>query len=532
MVARKKHKFDQKCGMNNKSSLFVDIAFVSIVVCLVLLVVDFAIFVSLFPFQQLVFVSWFLTFAILTCGLLLLVLSFRRKTLWEQRTHPAWYRISSVKVVRWSLALLCGVAVAFFITTIIVIYYDIINSNPSLALHYKGFVSDTEATLMWRYSNVTSIVIEYRAVNSTNTPWLVSEIKQVDSSTDYVTSIRLSNLTPSTTYLYRAVFNGNAYHTEFYNLTTMPPSGMPTTFTFVFGSCVFNKFSTSDRFGQMLQQRPNFALFLGDWIYSDRPWYSQDNVAYYHTQYRNVFHDPFIQQFVASVPSVWMWNDHEILDDWDQNTAPPYPSAAAAFTHYLATANPQPFRRGVFYFNFTVGTSAFFVFDTRTYRSESNTPELQKTMLGETQLNDFFLWLLDNKFATFKFVASSVPFTLNTVDPDTWYGFQYERQRILDFISSNNIDDVILLSGDRHWAGVFKIQKGIYEFSVSPIDAFSSSIFNTPQNIEEQLFYSNGQKYFGLVTVNEITNTVSVLIFGNNGPVVRFDLNATELVVN
>jgi phosphodiesterase/alkaline phosphatase D-like protein len=46
------------------------------------------------------------------------------------------------------------------------------------------------------------------------------------------------------------------------------------------------------------------------------------------------------------------------------------------------------------------------------------------------------------------------------MDPDNWYGFQFERNRILDFITINNISNVIILSGDRHWAGIFKLRRG------------------------------------------------------------------------
>jgi phosphodiesterase/alkaline phosphatase D-like protein len=56
----------------------------------------------------------------------------------------------------------------------------------------------------------------------------------------------------------------------------------------------------------MQKQNPHFALFLGDWIYSDHPWYPQDSVAFYHSRYRNVFQDTFVQNFVSTIPSAWI----------------------------------------------------------------------------------------------------------------------------------------------------------------------------------------------------------------------------------
>jgi hypothetical protein len=60
------------------------------------------------------------------------------------------------------------------------------------------------------------------------------------------------------------------------------------------------------RLEMMRKQNPTFALFLGDWIYSDTPWFIHDTVPYYHSRYRNVFQDPYVQQFVTTIPSVWM----------------------------------------------------------------------------------------------------------------------------------------------------------------------------------------------------------------------------------
>jgi phosphodiesterase/alkaline phosphatase D-like protein len=43
---------------------------------------------------------------------------------------------------------------------------------------------------------------------------------------------------------------------------------------------------------------------------------------------------------------------------------------------------------------------------------------------------------------------------------DVWAGRVVERQKILDFIVRNNINGVVFLSGDKHWAGAFKLRKG------------------------------------------------------------------------
>jgi hypothetical protein len=60
---------------------------------------------------------------------------------------------------------------------------------------------------------------------------------------------------------------------------------------------------------------------------------------------------------------------------------------------------------------------------------------------------------------------------------------------------------------------------------VSPIDAFSSVMSEYPHNIEEQLFFSSSKNHFGFVTVDELSKKLSVSIFPNDDPVLRFDIN-------
>jgi len=59
----------------------------------------------------------------------------------------------------------------------------------------------------------------------------------------------------------------------------------------------------------------------------------------------------------------------------------------------------------------SVGDSAFFVMDTRAYRSPNeNTDDEEKTMLGEVQREAFLNWAATvNQTVTWKFIVSSVP---------------------------------------------------------------------------------------------------------------------------
>ncbi len=181
------------------------------------------------------------------------------------------------------------------------------------------------------------------------------------------------------------------------------------------------------------------------------------------------------------------------------DSKPPYPNAADAFKLYNADANYDSLHKGQFYYEFTRGDSAFFVMDTRRYRSGVEGPDFSsRAMLGEEQLSALFNWLSKvrqcrfgifivwqlrvtqvNNTATFKFVASSVPFTTlwsHDAQTDSWAGFPTERQNLLDAFHST--PNVIILSGDRHEFAAIKFNGAspnsysVYEFSTSPLSMF------------------------------------------------------------
>lgn len=77
------------------------------------------------------------------------------------------------------------------------------------------------------------------------------------------------------------------------------------------------------------------------------------------------------------------------------DSTPPYPSAVDPFTLYNADANPDPIKKGAYYYSFNRGDVAFFVLDTRRYRTDVTAAAKDEplTMLGEEQLTALHSWL-------------------------------------------------------------------------------------------------------------------------------------------
>jgi phosphodiesterase/alkaline phosphatase D-like protein len=278
-------------------------------------------------------------------------------------------------------------------------------------------------------------------------------------------------LSANTTYTYRVLLaNSERFVGTFRTL----PAGDSEQITFTYGADLNPKFRPFAAADEMLEDLPHFAILGGDNVYADS-FVTVTTKPGYEARYRQTFGDPSLRDLMSRVPTFMMWDDHEITNNWDQGTGvAPYPDARAAYDEYQGSHNPSPANQGQIYYSFDAGELAFFVLDTRSHRSSNSAvDDSEKTMLGETQRDALLSWLSSSP-AIFKFIVSSVPFSDHaTTGNDSWEGFQFERATILGHVRDNQIPGVVLLSGDQHWAGVFKIPGfspyTFYEFMPTPM---------------------------------------------------------------
>lgn len=278
-----------------------------------------------------------------------------------------------------------------------------------------------------------------------------------------------------------------------------------------------------------------FLMMMGDFIYADVPYYFGDTVQAYRRLYRRVYASKSFRKIYERLPVYNIYDDHEFTNNFGANgddLMAPYPNASNAYDIYNGQANPDPKADGVHYYDFRHGDTAFFVMDTRRYRSpppaqkpypyplslftpvieaiaEGKNPlaayfnppleselavepldESARTMLGEAQLAALHTWIADvNRTATWKFVVSSVPLTAMwggyDGKVDLWAGYMQERDTVLKLLGS--IPNVIVLSGDRHEFAAVEFPRGKYvvrEFSTSPLSQFYVPFIHTldPKN--------------------------------------------------
>lgn len=354
-----------------------------------------------------------------------------------------------------------------------------------------GMVNTTHAHMFVRAVNDKKVTFSYK--KESESEWHQGPVFDVAAENDHVVNAALGDLQPNTQYRVRWTGASNT-SLSYRDLTFKTfPEGFKK-LKFVYSSCVRPNFPYGIReikgFRQMAKKHPDFVLFLGDLVYVDYPMYFGDDLESYRSHYRRVFQNPDSQTLFSSTPSFFIYDDHEIFNDWNKFDQHPFVTALQAFNEWAGFGNPTTFdprKNGGVYFTYDFGTAAsFFVMDTRRYRDSEH-----GKMLGDVQMAAFKRWLLESQ-AAFKIIVSSVPFTINfsVNGKDTWQAFQEERDSILQFIKENNIKNVVVLSGDRHEVAVTKFPGDVIEFSTSPVLQFYSPIETYKETGEDKKVFT------------------------------------------
>ncbi|KAI1390911.1 alkaline phosphatase family protein [Hypoxylon trugodes] len=456
-------------------------------------------------------------------------------------------------------SLLLSIATFLINVTCVAMLTDMVYSprwfHPSHDLSFArvGYVSDTEAKLLIREPDQTKLPITVQVhIKDAKAPFdnplwqTAGSVLSTSNETDFTSVVTIS-LSNSKQRVYEWTTSNN-HSGEF---TSAPKPGvMPELydgkFTFLSTSCIVPRlpYSPLDHplafpgMKHLAKLLPNlgaqFMLFLGDFIYIDVPKRFEDTVENYRLKYRQVYASPDWPAVGQNLSWIHVLDDHEISNDWDSNSTGVYKTAVDPWHYYQTEANPPVAkkagsqglvqRKEATYFAFTQGPASFFMLDTRSYRSKNSEPfdSPNKTMLGETQLQDFLDWVRrpEPKGVKWKIVASSVPFTKNwrVNTRDTWGGFLSERQKILEAMweASNLGVGVVILSGDRHEFGAtafpppkdskWSESATVHEFSASPLNQFFSPIPTYKQTDDEdvELKYINaGNSKFGAITIEK-----------------------------
>jgi len=296
-----------------------------------------------------------------------------------------------------------------------------------------------------------------------------------------------AGLDPARDYFYR--FKAGGYISPVGRTRTAPAAGAAVNqLKYCFTSCQHWEEGYYHAYRGVTADNPDLVLFLGDYIYESasgrsdalRPRRlavpdSATTLAIYRARHAQHKTDAYLQAAHAAAPWIVVFDDHEVVNNWNSTTSPA--TAARKAAGFQAFYENMPVRSTVkpsgssiaLYRQFLWGNLArFHMLDTRQFRSAqaSGTAcgpyrDTSHTITGSTQEQ----WLL-NAFethpATWDFLGQQVFFAQMDDDgdkttcqsPDSWNGYQASRDRITKGWVDRQVPNPVVLTGDvhRHWA--------------------------------------------------------------------------------
>ena len=369
-----------------------------------------------------------------------------------------------------------------------------------VAPFYHGVASGDplqDAVIIWTRVTpedfASPVVVSYKMALDTGMTNIVAQGSTLtDASKDFTVKFDVTGLTPDQYYYY-----------EFFALDERSPRGRTKTaplggvdsLRFAVVSCAnleagyFNVY-------EVLAERNDFeaVLMLGDYIYEyevggygqnpniDRifdPTHETIELEDYRLRY-SVYHmDRSLQRLHQNFPWICVWDDHESANDSYKNGAQNHNAgeglwsdrklaAQDAYFEWLPIRPKAPGNHDEIYRKFAYGDVLdLFMVDTRLHGRDQqgvNTSDPNRSILGADQ----YAWLtneLTESTAQWKILGNQVIFAPITVfgipiNQDAWDGYPVERQKVLNYISQNAVENFAIITGDVHTSWAFDLKNG------------------------------------------------------------------------
>jgi alkaline phosphatase D len=344
-------------------------------------------------------------------------------------------------------------------------------------------VSSPVADVRWRVASDPALA---RVVASGST--------RTAAARDYTVKVDVGGLDPATTYYY--AFTVGKEQSRIGRTRTLPDA-RAARLRLAAVSCSNYPYGFFNVYGRIAARADlDAVLHLGDYMYEfengrygdgtplarvPMPLGETITLADYRQRYATYRRDPDLQEVHRQHPFITVWDDHELANnawrDGAQNHQPlaegPWPDRrAAAYRAYLEW---MPIREQAgytprLYRSFRFGDLADLVMlDARGLRDEQVLPDnlaglvdQQRTMLGAAQE----AWCIDELRGSKRagtawrllgqqvLFARMTPHNQKVRNADSWDGYQHSRERILDALAAEQINDLVILTGDVHssWA--------------------------------------------------------------------------------
>jgi alkaline phosphatase D len=260
---------------------------------------------------------------------------------------------------------------------------------------------------------------------------------------------------------------------------------------FAFGSCV-NENRTMAFWDVIAAQRPQAFLLIGDNVYGDTGSLTSADIPTLAASYRKLSSRQEFDRFRRFVPMMTTWDDHDYGANDAGGSFAFKEQAERIYESYWQSSDAVKSRAGV-YDSTIVGPAGkrvqFILLDTRFFRADlvrlpyrDPAPALgwympstdpKATVLGDEQ----WRWL-DQQLsqpAEVRFIVSSIQMETSAHGYESWANFPKERARFYTLLSARNVQNAVLLSGDRHAGAFYKAQvaglkKPLWEFTSTSLN--------------------------------------------------------------
>lgn len=310
---------------------------------------------------------------------------------------------------------------------------------------------------------------------------------RTDAERDHTVKVDARGLQPGRTYFYRFRARGAASKV---GRTRTAPSGSVSRLRFAVVSCSSFAHGYFHTYRELARQADlDAVLHLGDYIYEYgsneygnvreyEPANEIVSLADYRMRHAQYKRDADLQAVHRQHPFITIWDDHEVANDGyvdgAQNHSPEEGDwatrKAAAMRAYREWMPIREQDGGRIYRAVAFGDLVDLVLlDTR-YEGRTKqpggfvgappTPDPTRTLLGDTQA----AWLegqLKGSTAKWRLLGQQVMVGNLIIEPgkeianlDQWHGYPESRARLLDFLKTSGVKDVVVLTGDIHssWA--------------------------------------------------------------------------------
>ena len=320
----------------------------------------------------------------------------------------------------------------------------------------------------------------------------------------------------------------------------------------IFASCARQDLDQSI-WDRIALENPDLILFMGDNVYGDsNP--SDPQQRELAEAYNLLARSKPFSRARAAAPLLTAWDDH----DYGAN------DVGAAFEHKevaeqifedawaLPEDDPRRARPGV-YGSWIIGEAGrqvqIILLDTRFFRSAFKPtdergargkerylpdPDPTKTMLGDVQ----WAWLEEElkKPADLRLFVSSVQVIADGHGWEAWKMLPTERERLYTLFDKTGAENLMMLTGDRHSAGLYRRDDVI----AYPLFEATSSSLNRPLTdmvAPDDLFMEPGpnrlgdmyqKENYGVIDIDWVQQNLDVTIRDKNGAVVLRELVALE----